>query len=296
MVGGPTASGKTNLAISLAQEFKTEIISADSRQFYKELSIGVAKPSEKELKSVKHHFIGQLSIRDSYSAGMFERDVLTLLENLFSKHDVVIMAGGSGLFIQAVLNGFHESVKDDGSVRKFLELELEKQGIEVLQNRLKTLDPEDARQVDLNNPQRLIRALELIQLTGKTKKERTRAQLAKRPFNTIEIAIEHQREVLYKRINTRVDDMMKAGLLNEVRGLTAFKHLNALQTVGYSELFNHLDGENSLDEAVEKIKQNTRRYAKRQITWFKNKTQTQWFPPETLDVLPQFLKDQMGRK
>lgn len=296
MVGGPTASGKTNLAISLAQEFKTEIISADSRQFYKELSIGVAKPSEKELQSVKHHFIGQLSIRDSYSAGMFERDVLNLSENLFSKHDVVIMAGGSGLFIQAVLNGFHESVKDDGSVRKSLELELEKQGIEVLQNRLKTLDPEDARQIDLNNPQRLIRALELIQLTGKTKKERTRAQLAKRPFNTIEIAIEHQREVLYKRINTRVDDMMKAGLLNEVRGLTAFKHLNALQTVGYSELFNHLDGENSLDEAVEKIKQNTRRYAKRQITWFKNKTQTQWFPPETLDVLPQFLKDQMGRK
>lgn len=287
VVGGPTASGKTSLAIQLANHYNTEIISADSRQFYKELNIGVATPSTEELQAAPHHFIGQISIHDYFSAGMFEREVIALLDKLFQIRDVVIMVGGSGLFIQAVLDGFHATPKDDGTIRKEVEMVFQKEGLAGLQSKLKSIDPEYFTTIDQSNPQRLMRAIERVLLTGKIHKDQTQKPRKKRSFKAIEIAIDHPRELLYDRINQRVDVMMKLGLLNEVKSLAEFQSLNSLQTVGYSELFDHLNGNCSLEEAIEKIKQNTRRYAKRQITWFKNKSNTVWFAPDKLDqVIP----------
>lgn len=293
VVGGPTASGKTSLGIELAQHFHTEIISADSRQFYRELNIGVAKPGQTELNAAPHHFINSISISDYYSAGVYEKEVLTLLNELFKKHRVVIMVGGSGLFINAVLHGFHEDVKDDGTVRTELEDLLEKEGLEYLHNILKTIDPEYFEVVDLNNPQRVMRAIELVKLTGKKHSERTQRELTKRPFKAIEVAIDHEREELYSRINKRVDQMMEEGLLDEVRALVPFKDLNSLQTVGYSELFSYLEGDLSLEDAVSKIKQNTRRYAKRQLTWFRNKSNSVWFKPGELTSVAAYIEGQM---
>jgi len=295
VVGGPTASGKTSLGIQLAQHFGTEIISADSRQFYNELNVGVAKPSIEELSLVKHHFIGHISITDYFSAGEFERQTLALLDRLFKTNNVVVMVGGSGLFINAVLNGFHENIKDDGTVRKELEAGYETKGLDYLRDRLNKVDPEYVRKIDLSNPQRLIRAIEQSILSKKTYAERTVSELEKRPFKSIEIALDHPREVLYDRINTRVDGMMKNGHLEEVKSLVAHKHLNALQTVGYSELFACLEGEITLEQAIDKIKQNTRRYAKRQITWFKNKSNTTWFSPGDLDRVIDYVTDEMNK-
>lgn len=292
VVGGPTASGKTTLAIHLAKQFNTEILSADSRQFYQELNIGVARPSVEELTAAKHHFIGHKSIHDYYSAGEFERDAIKLLDSLFQKHDVVVMVGGSGLFINAVLHGFHESPKDDGSVRKKIEETYNKNGLSSLTSQLKSLDPAHYEVIDTQNPQRVMRALERIMLSGKTMEEQTKAKRKARSFTYSEIAIDHPREQLYSRINQRVDMMMEAGLLEEVRALVPHKELNALQTVGYSELFSYLAGEISIQEATDLIKQNTRRYAKRQITWFKNKTGTVWFELDGLEqIISQVVQD-----
>ena len=234
------------------------------------------------MAAVKHHFIAHKSIHDYYSAGEFARDTLVVLNELFLKHDVVVMVGGSGLFINAVLHGFHGDVKDDGTIRKELDEIYQTGGIEGLRRILQQIDNEQYNTIDLNNPQRVMRAIELVKLTGKTYVERTQEDLTKRDFKTIEIAIDHPREVLYDRINQRVDMMMEAGLLNEVKSHIAHRELNALKTVGYAELFNALDGTISIEEAVEKIKQNTRRYAKRQMTWFRNKSNTKWFTPEEL--------------
>ena len=285
VVGGPTASGKTSIAIALAKHFNTEIISADSRQFFQELNIGVARPGPDELQQVKHHFIAHKSITDSYSAGDFARDALSLLEKLFENHDVVVMAGGSGLFIKAVLEGFHDDVKDDGSLRQELETGYRTSGIEYLQSRLEKSDSERLKSIDLQNPHRLMRAIELAELTGKTFAERTALARTGRNFLSLELALDWPRQELYDRINTRVDMMMEAGLLEEVKSLLAHRDLNALQTVGYSELFQHLDGNLSLENAVDLIKQNTRRYAKRQLTWFRNKTESTWLPPNNQDVI-----------
>jgi tRNA dimethylallyltransferase len=282
VVGGPTASGKTSLGIQIAQRFKTEILSADSRQFYKELNIGVAKPSEDELKAVPHHFIGHKSIHDYYSAGEFERNALDKLNTLFQVHDNVVMVGGSGLFINAVLHGFHEVPKDDGAIRQEIAGLFKTVGIEALVSRLEEIDPDHVLRIDKSNSQRLIRAIERVQITRKTHSAQTNPKRAERPFTVIEIAIDHPRQELYNRINQRVDLMMDSGLLKEIESLLPFKYLNALQTVGYSELFKHLDGEISLEEAVALIKQNSRRYAKRQITWFKNKSETVWFKSDAL--------------
>ncbi|MCB9261798.1 MAG: tRNA (adenosine(37)-N6)-dimethylallyltransferase MiaA [Flavobacteriales bacterium] len=276
VIGGPTASGKTALAIELAKHFDTEIISADSRQFYKELNIGVAKPSLEELQSAKHHFIGHISIHNPLSAGEFEKQALSVLENLFKTRDVAIMVGGSGLFINAILHGFHEAPKDDGSIRKKLENQYAQHGLTYLQNELKRIDSDYYNKIDLQNPQRLMRAIERVLLSGKTNEEQTAKQLSNRHFEILEFAIDYPREELYNRINQRVDEMIKNGLIAEVENLAPFKQLNALQTVGYAELFDYFDGKSTLNEAVDKIKQNTRRYAKRQITWFKNKSNSAW--------------------
>lgn len=293
VVGGPTASGKTGLAIQLANHYNTEIISADSRQFYKELNIGVARPSVEELKAAKHHFIAHRSIRDDYSAGMFERDVIKKLDDLFQHHDTVIMLGGSGLFINAVLNGFHEAPKDDGTIRKEIQLLFDSKGLAGLQELHASIDPTYAEIIDKQNPQRLMRAIERFKLTGLKHADQTSPSKAIRNFKHIEVAINHSRAKLYERINARVDQMMEDGLLDEVKSHLPFKELNALQTVGYTELFRYLDGELTIEEAIELIKQNTRRYAKRQMTWFRNKSKTVWFGPDRFGEVVAFVEGQM---
>ena len=281
VIGGPTASGKTSLAIELALKLNTEIISADSRQFYKELNIGVARPSVEELNAVTHHFIAHRSVEEEYSAGQFSRDALVKINELFQKKDDVVLVGGSGLFINAVTKGFHEDVKDDGVIREELELLFKNEGLEGLQAKLKAIDQEAYEIIDIQNPQRLQRAIERVLLSGKTHNELRQSDLEERQFEVLEFAIDWPREELYNRINDRVDIMMESGLLNEVKSVLKYKDLNALKTVGYKEIVEYLEGECSLEEAVEKIKQNTRRYAKRQLTWFRNKTGTIWVDPSS---------------
>lgn len=280
VIGGPTASGKTKLAIDLALQLNTEIVSADSRQFYKELNIGVARPSDEELSSVPHHFIAHRSVTDEYSAGQFARDALAKINELFRSKDYVVLVGGSGLFINAVTKGFHEDVKDDGALRKDLELLYKNEGLKGLQAKLKAIDPEAYEIIDKQNPQRLQRAIERVLLSGKTHNELRQNDLHERQFDVHEFAIDWPREELYNRINRRVDIMMENGLLDEVKSVLNFEDLNALKTVGYKEIFEYLDGNCSLEEAIEKIKQNTRRYAKRQLTWLRNKSNTAWVSPE----------------
>jgi tRNA dimethylallyltransferase len=269
VVGGPTASGKTALAIQLAQQFETEIVSADSRQFYKEMSIGTAKPTPQELAQAPHHFIDNLSIHDTYSVGDFERDALVVLNKIFETHDTAIMVGGTGLYIRAVCEGLDEFPDVPLSIRDEFEAIFEKEGIESLQNKLQEVDYEYFTQVDTSNPMRLIRALSVWKVSGKPFSSFRSATKVERDFEPIFKNIELPRPILYDRINRRVDLMMSEGLLDEARNLYPFKHLNALQTVGYTELFAHFDGEYSLDYAVDKIKQHSRNYAKRQTTWFK---------------------------
>ncbi|WP_297762252.1 tRNA (adenosine(37)-N6)-dimethylallyltransferase MiaA [uncultured Muriicola sp.] len=273
VVAGPTGIGKTALAVQLAKHFKTEILSADSRQFYSEMHIGTAVPDKEELATANHYFIQHKSIHDTYTVGDFEREALELLDKLFKRHDLVIMVGGSGLYIDAVLFGMDSFPDIEPSIREVLNKELDQNGLGPLQQELVTADPLYAQKVDLQNPQRVIRALEVWRATGKPYSSFLGRKKTSRPFKTLIIGIEAAREVVYQRINARVDRMMAAGLLQEASGLKEFKNLNALQTVGYKELFQYLDGHCTLEEAVEEIKKNTRRFAKRQGTWFrKNKT------------------------
>ena len=286
---GPTAIGKTALAIAVAEHFNTEIISADSRQFYKEISIGTAKPTEEELNQVPHHFIGNLSIHDEYNAGMFEKDAIRLLEQLFQKHNAVVMVGGSGMFTKAVIEGFDELPEKDQQLRNELQAELDEKGIESLQERLKVLDSKYYAQVDINNPHRLMRAIEVCTL-GEQYSELRTAGKKERPFKVITIGLNMDRELLYNRINARVDLMMNSGLLKEVESVYKYKHLNSLKTVGYKELFEFMEGNCNLDEATEKIKQNTRRFAKRQLTWFRRDADTKWFEPTETKEIINYLK------
>ena len=269
VIGGPTASGKTDFAIKLAQYYKTEILSADSRQFFKEMSIGTAKPSQSELALAKHHFIGNLSIHDAYSVGDFERDALSVLDTIFEKNDTAIMVGGTGLYIRAVCEGLDEFPDVPLSIRQEFEDILEKQGIESLQKILQEVDYVYFTQVDIQNPKRLIRALSVWKTSGQPFSSFRSGTKVERDFEPIYIALDLPREVLYDRINRRVDIMMADGLLDEAQLLYPFRHLNALQTVGYTELFAHFDGQMTLYEAVDKIKQHSRNYAKRQMTWFR---------------------------
>ena len=285
VVAGPTAVGKTSFGIRLAGRFSTEIISADSRQFYREMQIGTAAPTAEELSTVKHHFVHQLSIREPYNVSRFETEALALLGSLFAEHRVVIMVGGSGLYINAVCHGIDVLPDPDPRIRADLKEQLASSGIIALQDELLHADPVYAAQVDLSNPARLIRALEVCRQTGVPYSSLRSSKPKIRPFRILKIGLELQRDLLYGRINNRVDAMMDSGLYQEALSLYPSRQLNALNTVGYRELFDHFEGLTSLEFAVEKIKTNSRRYAKRQLTWFKKDPEYQWFQPGDLDQI-----------
>jgi tRNA dimethylallyltransferase len=276
VIAGPTAVGKTAAAIQLANYYNTVIVSADSRQFYREMSIGTAKPTEEDLAAAKHYFINSHSITETFSAGDYEKECLELLDDLFKAHDKIILVGGSGLFIKAVCEGFDEFPDTKQSVRDKLNKEFDEKGITFLQEKLKIADPQYYQQVDLNNPQRIIRALQVFESTGKPFSSYRKSKTNKRPFKIIKLGLNLARDVLYQRINHRVDIMVQQGLVDEVRSLLPYRHLNALNTVGYSELFDYFDEKTDRHSAIELIKQNTRHFAKRQITWFKKDTEFKW--------------------
>lgn len=285
VVTGPTASGKTQIGIKLANLFETVVISADSRQFYKEMDIGTAKPAKDELQQAQHYFIDFLDIKENYSAGNFEKDVLQLLKQLFIEKDIVVMAGGSGLYINAVCYGFDEMPDIEPGIRKVLNEEYLSEGIQPLLSKLKVIDPVYYEQVDKANSRRVIRALEVSLSTGKAFSSFRRKKSVKRPFSIKKIALDLPREVLYQRINERCDKMLEAGLMEEVKKLFPFKNYNALQTVGYREFFDHLDGKYDFKTAVEMFKQHSRNYAKRQITWIKKDPTVKWMQAEEEDEI-----------
>lgn len=279
VVAGPTAVGKTATTIELAKHFNTEILSADSRQFYKELAIGTAKPSPEELSQIPHHFIDSLSITEPYSAANFESDALKLLTTLFKKHNVIFVCGGTGLFIKALLEGLDDIPSADESIRIELEISYTEKGIEFLQNELKKVDIESFNTIDISNKQRIIRALEVYKATGKPFSSFKTNTKQKREFESLQLILDLPREQLYNRINQRVDAMMQQGLLKEAESVFEFKQANALQTVGYKELFDFFENKITLEEAIDKIKQHTRNLAKRQLTWFRKDETSHWFNP-----------------
>ncbi|MEP2239365.1 MAG: tRNA (adenosine(37)-N6)-dimethylallyltransferase MiaA [Maribacter sp.] len=297
-VVGPTAIGKTKLAITLAQHYNTEIISADSRQFFKEMNIGTAVPSLEELSQAKHHFIQHKSIAEEYTVGDFEREAIQKLSELFKVHDIVIMVGGSGLYVNAVTDGLNNFPTVDPSIREDLNAELADKGMEVLQNKLKQLDPTYFEKVDIYNPQRVIRALEVTIGSGTPYSSFLNKPKAKREFKVLSVGLKAERPLIYERINQRVDLMVKAGLLDEAKNLIEYKDYNALQTVGYKELFKYFNNEWTLEFAVSEIKKNTRRFAKRQLTWFLRNKDTKWveydYNPKTL--LPEIDNDIVNLK
>ena len=289
VVAGPTAVGKTDVAITLARNFDTEILSADSRQFYNEMSIGTAKPDAQQLSEVKHHFIGQLSIHDYYNVSRFENDALALLDKLFETHNIVFVAGGSGLYIDALCNGIDDFPDPAPELRTFLKGIYQDEGLAKLQQMLLENDPEYYSTVDINNPNRLLRALEVCLTTGKKFSEQRLNNQKNRDFNIIKIALNLPRPQLFDRIERRVDQMIENGLVDEVKSLLPYRHLNALNTVGYKEIFQYLDSEITLDQAVTNIKTNTRRYAKRQLTWFNRTDGYAWFEPTQLPAINDFI-------
>ncbi|MBN2173408.1 MAG: tRNA (adenosine(37)-N6)-dimethylallyltransferase MiaA [Bacteroidales bacterium] len=292
VISGPTAVGKTSLSIETAKTLHTEIISADSRQFYKELNIGVAAPSKAQLSEVKHYFIRHLSVTDYYNVSRFEQDVLKLLKMLFEKYEYVVMVGGSGLYIDAVCKGIDALPDPDPELREKLKDMTADKGLEPLRIRLKELDPDYYGIVDLDNPNRLLRALEVCMITGEPYSKLRKNKPRKRNFEIIKIGLDRPRSELFSLIENRVDMMIKQGLEAEVKNLQQFRHLNALNTVGYKEIFKYLDGDWTLDLAIEKIKINTRRYAKRQLTWFKRDNEIMWFHPDELQkILKHILKN-----
>lgn len=282
VVAGPTAVGKTDFAIKLANHYNSEIISADSRQFYEGMKIGTAAPTVDELKKAKHHFVGNLQLYDYFNVSMFEQQALDVIYKLFIHNDKVILTGGSGLYINALCYGIDDFPDANISLRKKLIKDFEKKGLEWLQKIIQEKDPEYYKIVDIKNPKRLLRALEVCLATGKTYSEQRTASKKDRDFNIIKIALNLPREKLFSRINSRVDKMIESGLIDEVKKLQPFQMLNSLNTVGYKEIFEYLDQKITLDQAIEKIKTNTRRYAKRQITWFKKDTDFHWFNPNQL--------------
>ena len=274
---GPTAIGKTSLAIKVAQHFETEIISADSRQFFKEMKIGTAVPEDFELEAAPHHFIQHISIEDNYSVGDFEREAIQKLEMLFSDHKLVVMVGGSGLYVKAVTQGLDDFPEVDPEIRQNLNRHLENDGIDWLQQKLFALDPEYYKKADVQNPHRLIRALEICIATGKPFSSFLDKDKPERNFKTLSIGLTADREKIYERINKRVDIMIENGLVDEARTLFSKRDLNALNTVGYKELFRYFEGEWDLETAISEIKKNTRRFAKRQLTWFRKDESIKWF-------------------
>jgi tRNA dimethylallyltransferase len=289
VIGGPTAVGKTTLAIQLAQYFKTEIVSADARQFYKKMDIGTAKPSLEELSSAKHHFIDCLEIDQEYTAGRFENDALQTISAIHSKNQYAILVGGSGLFIKAVCSGLDDIPTIDPTIRETLNKEFQDYGLQPLVNKLKQLDIDYYNIVDRQNSQRVIRALEVCIGTNKPYSSFRHGRVKSRPFHTIKIGLELPREILYDRINARVDAMLAQGLEQEVKNLYPYRHLNSLKTVGYQELIDYFDGIITKEDAINMIKQNSRRFAKRQMTWFKKDTEFTWFSPFEFEKIVAFI-------
>jgi tRNA dimethylallyltransferase len=290
VICGPTAAGKTLVSIEVAKAFDAEIISADSRQFFRELKIGVASPEQHVLKVVKHHFVGQLSVNAYYNVSRFENEVMEFLDEYFSIHKYALMVGGSGLYIDAVCKGIDILPDPDMNLRSQLKKIYETEGLETLIKQLKELDPEYYRLVDLNNPNRIMRALEVCISTGNPFSS-LRSNVNKiRDFRVIKIGLDLPRAELFDRIERRVDQMIESGLVEEVTNLSQYRSLNSLNAVGYKEIFNYLDGNCSLAEAIEKIKINTRRYAKRQLTWFKKDNSINWFQPDEIGRIIDFIK------
>ncbi len=280
VITGPTAVGKTALCLEIAQHFGIPIINADSRQIYRELKIGTASPTDEQLRQVPHYLVGTLSLQDYYSASLFEQQVLEILNKEFQKHDIALLTGGSMMYIDAVCDGIDDIPTVDDETRNMLKRRLADEGLEALVEELKILDPEYYDIVDKQNPRRVVHGLEICLMTGKTYTSFRKKEKKQRPFHIVKIGVNRPREELYLRINQRVDQMMADGLLEEVRSVYDQRNSNALNTVGYKELFDYIDGRWSLEEAVERIKGNTRRYARKQLTWFKRDADIQWFHPE----------------
>ncbi|WP_254561956.1 tRNA (adenosine(37)-N6)-dimethylallyltransferase MiaA [Dyadobacter diqingensis] len=293
-IAGPTAVGKTELAIRLAQAFNTEIISADSRQIFRELSIGTAKPDENELQQAKHHFINSHSITESYSAGDFERDALSLLEVLFKEHDQVIMTGGSGLYIKAVCEGLDALPAPKEGLRQLLTDRLLNEGLLTLQDEIRKIDLDFSATKEIHNPQRVVRALEVFQTTGIPISQYQQKNIQKRPFRQILIALDRDRASLYHRIDSRMDSMLNQGLVDEAKSVIAYRDCHALQTVGYKEVYGFLDGLYHEQEMVRLLKQNSRRYAKRQLTWFRHQGDFKWFQANEFDQILSYIKEETG--
>ena len=288
---GPTAVGKTSTAINIAKQLDTEIISSDSRQFYKEISIGTAKPTELELKQVPHHFINHLSIGEDYNASKFENEVIEFLDEYFKNKDTVILCGGSGMYNDAVIKGFDKEIPTaDATFREKLKQEYDEKGLTHLQNLLLDVDPKAHENIDIHNSKRLMRAIEICKLTGKTNAEVKKGIVKKRDFDIIQIGLELPKSLLYNRINQRVEIMIREGLLEEVKSVLPFREKNALKTVGYKEIFDYLDGTITWELSVEKIKTNSRRYAKRQLTWFKRNEKIMWFSPNEINKISKYIR------
>ena len=294
VVAGPTAVGKTSCGLEVARHFGTEIISADSRQIYKETTIGTAVPSSEDLAMVKHHFIQNISVTESYNASMYENQVLEKLEELFKIHDLVVMVGGSGLYIDAVCDGIDDLPKVDQTLREELQDRLNNEGLEVLTQLLFRLDPVSYKKVDLKNHMRVLKALEISIQTGKPYSTFLSDTKKERPFQILRIALDLDREILYTRINQRVEQMMEAGLLEEVKQVQHLKEYTAMKTVGYRELFRVLDKELSINEGVDLIKRNTRKFARKQLTWFRKEKRYQWFSPDSCKKIVNWIETECG--
>lgn len=292
---GPTSVGKTHLAISCAERWSTEIISADSRQLFRELTIGTAKPNASELRRVTHHFVNHRSIQDSYTADDFGQEARATLTELFARHDLVVVCGGSGLYIKALLEGLDAIPHIAPQVRNDIRREYEIHGLAWLQDRLRYLDPEQFDRIDAQNPQRLMRALEVRIGTGRSIRTYQTGDADLLPYPVVKVGLELDREQLYERINKRVDEMVNAGLEEEARALHPYRHNNALQTVGYQEMFEYFDGKVTLDDAIAMIKQNTRNYAKRQLTWFRKDREITWFKPDEWNTIFQFIESKRAQ-
>ena len=291
VITGPTAVGKTELCMELAQWLNIPIINADSRQMFRELKIGTAAPTDKQLQQVRHYFVGNLSISDYYSASMYEQDVNKLLAELFTTSNYALLTGGSMMYIDAVCNGIDDIPTVDETTRQLMKQRLAEEGLEALVEELKQLDPEHYEVVDRQNPRRVVHALEICHMTGKTYTSFRKAEKKQHPFQIVKIGLNRDRSELYERINLRVDKMIQNGLVEEARNLTSYRHANALNTLGYKELFNYFDGIWSLEEAIERIKGNTRRYARKQLTWFKRDATMSWFHPNDVELIKNYISN-----
>jgi tRNA dimethylallyltransferase len=288
---GPTGVGKTNISLRLAEHFACPIVSSDSRQFYRELKIGTAAPTEDQLNRAKHYFIGSHSIFDEYNAGQYEQDALNLLSELFQQNNIVMLVGGSMMYIDAICNGMDDIPTVDAEIRSFWQKQYADFGLEFIQNELKRLDPKHYEEVDLLNPKRIMHALEICSMTGKPYSELRTGQRKERPFDILKIGLNRPRPELYERINLRVEEMMDEGLLDEARQFYEYRHLNTLNTVGYKELYEYMSGNWTLEFAVSMIKQDSRRYAKRQLTWFNRDKEINWFHPDEEERIMEFVNE-----